>query len=275
MSGHDLHTHTTASDGTESAAQLVTLAAERGVKKLAVTDHDCTDALSDADHACHLAGVTLVPGVEISVTWQGRLLHIVGLNIDPSNPELQAGLKTNQHERIKRAERMTHSLAKAGLPDVGERALELANGMITRTHFARALVEEGAAKDARAVFKRYLVPGKPGYVRAEWAAMDRAVGWIRSAGGQAVVAHPLRYNMTRRWLKRTLEAFAEVGGEGMEVVTGTSQPEDIATSAVLANEHGLFASVGSDFHSPQHYPRAPGLSQPLPADCTPIWQHWK
>lgn len=275
MFDYDLHTHTVASDGTESASALVALAAERGVKTLAVTDHDCTNALDEAELACDATEVSLIAGVEISVTWQGRLLHIVGLNINPSQPELEVGLKQNQKKRSQRAERMGRSLARVGLPDIGQRATELAAGMITRTHFARALVEHGAAKDVRAVFKHYLRPGKPGYVNTEWATIDQAIGWIRTAGGQAVLAHPLRYKMSRSWLKRTLTAFAEAGGVGLEVLTGSNQPQDTAYSAALANEHGLLASVGSDFHSRQQYPRAPGLNQSLPEDCAPIWQHWQ
>lgn len=272
---YDLHTHSTASDGAYAPAELVRHAHAAGVTHLALTDHDCTDGLLEAQAEAARCGLKLIPAVEISTTWQGKSVHIVGLNISPDCPALQQGLARLQAQRMTRAEEMGRRLAKDGIEGGFEAARSLAGfGMITRTHFAQYLASLGLAGSVRQVFERYLVQGKPGYVHTEWAGMEEAVGWIRNAGGVAVLAHPQRYPLTGSWLRRLLTEFKAAGGEGLEVVAGASSLGDIQSSAAAARRHGLLASVGSDFHSPDNAWLKLGRLQPLPTDLTPVWSLW-
>ena len=272
---YDLHTHSTASDGAYTPAVLVRHAYEAGVTHLALTDHDCTDGLVEAQTEASQCGLTLIPAVEISTTWHGKSVHIVGLRIDPDNPELKCGLARLQAQRLSRAEEMGRNLAKKGIEGGFEAARELAGlGMITRTHFAKFLANQGLAASVRAVFDHYLVQGKPGYVHTEWAGLEEAVGWIKNAGGVAVVAHPQRYKLTGSWLRRLLTEFKASGGEALEVVAGTSNLGDIQSSASAARRHELLASVGSDFHSPDHSWLKLGHLPELPGDLTPVWNLW-
>lgn len=272
---YDLHTHTFYSDGALSPAELVARAAANGVQVLALTDHDVTDGLPEARAASEAAGITLVPGVEISVTWGGQTVHVVGLNIDTADTALQAGLARMREFREWRADEMGRRLAKAGIPGATEGARQRAQkGLVSRTHFAQFLVAAGHAADVRSVFKKFLVSGKPGYVPGQWASLDEAIGWIVAAGGQAVLAHPARYKITATRLKKLLEEFRAAGGAAIEVVSGSHSRDDMFRFAQLARAHDLLASSGSDFHSPQNYHMDLGPMPPLPEGCTPIWQAW-
>lgn len=278
MSGpriHDLHTHTYYSDGQLSPAELVARAATRGVHVLALTDHDVTDGLPEARAAADAAGLAFVNGVEISVTWNTQTVHVVGLGIDTAHGGLQDGLARLREFRVWRAEEIGRRLDKAGIPDAtaGARARSRC-GLVSRTHFAHFLVGAGHAPDVRSVFRKYLVPGKPGHVPGQWAALEDAVDWIRGAGGQAVLAHPARYKMTATRLKKLLGEFREVGGEAIEVVSGSHSRDDVFRFAELSRRFGFMASTGSDYHGPQNFYMDVGGLPPLPEDCIPVWRDW-
>ena len=272
MTCYDLHSHSTASDGSLSPTELVARAIEHNVDVLALTDHDGTEGVTEARQAVQGSSLRLISGVEISVTWGGTTIHIVGLNIDIGNRTLQQGLSDMRHYRIGRAEEIAKRLDKAGIPDALEGARKYASDiMLGRVHFAKFLVEHDYAKDINDVFKRYLVRNKPGYVPGEWASLEDAVNWITSAGGQAVIAHPARYKITATKLRRLIGEFKEAGGIGFEVVSGRQHPEEIKTMAALAEKFELFASRGSDFHSPDNTWVELGRLPELPESCVPIW----
>jgi predicted metal-dependent phosphoesterase TrpH len=273
---YDLHTHSYCSDGACSPGALVARAAAAHIDTLALTDHDSTDGLDEAREAALGLGVRLVNGVEISVTWSGKTLHIVGLNIDPACAPLQAGLAGLRRIRVDRAAEMAERLANYGISEALEGVRRLAEGgMVTRTHFAKYLYSLGLAGDVRDAFERYLKRGKPGYVSTQWAELQDAIGWIRAAGGDAVVAHPQRYDLTGSWLRRLLGDFKEMGGTAMEVASGTAPPGDVQSSAALARRFGLFASCGSDFHDPEGgWPKL-GRLPSLPPDLVPVWRNWE
>ncbi len=271
----DLHCHSSISDGVLNPAELVQRAAEKGVDVLALTDHDDVAGLAEASQKAQECGIGFINGVEISVTWSGVTLHVVGLNINANHPDLQAGLAAIQEGRRERAERIGHELGKHGIADAFDGAMRHAANprLIGRTHFARHLIEQGVCKDVRTVFKKYLVRGKPGYVAHEWTALENALAWIRASGGQAVLAHPGRYDLKGKATRRLLGEFKDLGGEGVEVVTGSHTPDQHALFAELANFYGLTASRGSDFHAPGEY-RELGGGPDLPLKCTPIWHNW-
>lgn len=272
---YDLHSHSTASDGTLRPAELVVRAADAGVDVLALTDHDTTEGVQEAALAAGARGIGLVPGLEISVTWSGQTVHIVGLNVDPGHPRLQQGLAQLRQFRDWRAEEIGRRLAKKRIEGAFEGARAFSNGrLISRTHFARYLVQIGAAKDERDVFKHYLVKGKPGHVPGKWAGLEEAVGWILAAGGQAVVAHPARYKMTRSKLRRLFGDFRECGGVALEVVSGSHSRDDYFMMARHAREFGFLASAGSDFHNPDNPWIQLGRLAALPEDCVPVWRDW-
>lgn len=271
----DLHTHSTASDGTLSPRALVERASERGVAVLALTDHDTVEGIAEAAAAAHDRGLTLIPGVEISVTWNARTIHVVGLDVDPAQPVLRRGLAGLLEFRCWRAEEIGRRLAAHGFPDAFEGAKALSNGtLIGRTHFARFLVGRRVAADVGGVFKRFLIRGKPGHVAGDWASLEDAVGWIRAAGGQAVLAHPARYTLTRTKMIALLGQFRELGGVGLEVVTGSHSRDDAFRFAQHAREQRLLASAGSDYHGPETPWLELGRLPPLPPGCTPIWHDW-
>jgi predicted metal-dependent phosphoesterase TrpH len=276
MLNYDLHCHSSVSDGVLSPAELVQRAAEKGVDVLALTDHDDIGGLAEAAKAAEAAGIGFVNGVEISVSWSGVTLHVVGLNVEPAHPSLIAGLETIQAGRRERAERIGRELGKHGIADAFEGALRHAANprLIGRTHFARFLIEQGVCKDVRSVFRKYLVRGRPGFVTHEWASLENAVSWIRASGGQAVLAHPGRYDLKGKATRRLLGEFKQLGGEGVEVVTGSHTPDQHALFAELANLYGLTASRGSDFHAPGEHGRELGGGPSLPDKCTPIWHNW-
>jgi predicted metal-dependent phosphoesterase TrpH len=265
----DLHAHSDASDGQLTPAALVARAAAAGLKTLALTDHDSVAGLAAADAAARPLGLDLVPGVEISVGWEGHTVHVLGLGIEPDSPTLNAGLTDLQAARAVRARTIQTRLAKARVPvevDDSDPA------RLTRTHFARALVAAGHASSLREAFQRFLTHGRAGYVRGDWASLEAAVGWIRAAGGIAVLAHPLRYKLSATKRRALLTAFQAAGGEGIEVVWGNASPDEIATAAELARRQGLMASVGSDFHGPEQHWLALGRLPALPRDLTPVWE---
>lgn len=269
---YDLHSHSIASDGTLTPTDLVQRAHRQGVQVLALTDHDTTDGLPEAGRAAAQVGLALVPGVEISVTWERRTIHVVGLNVDAGHPALQTGLAQLREFRHWRAEEIGRRLAKADVPDALAGASRYASGsIIGRTHFAHYLVEIGRAASVREVFKRFLVKDKPGHVPGQWAALADAVGWIRSAGGQAVIAHPARYRLTATKLRKLMAEFVAAGGEGMEVVTGSHSPDECRSMAAHVRRQGLWASCGSDYHGPENPWIELGKLPALPADCPPIW----
>jgi hypothetical protein len=274
---YDLHSHSTASDGTLTPTELVTRARANGVTTLALTDHDTVAGVAEAQAAGTRLGVTVVPGVELSATWAGKTLHIVGLALDPNTPALQRGLDRLQAQRTARAHRIAERLERLGVQDALARAQAQTGpgGEVTRTHFARALVEAGWAKTTQKALERYLLQRKPGYVPTQWPPLEEVVGWIRAAGGLAVIAHPGRYRLTGVKLTALAEAFTAAGGQGIEVVAGNHDRNQIATAARLAERHGLYASCGSDFHTPDSPWIELGRLVALPAACTPIWRAWE
>jgi 3',5'-nucleoside bisphosphate phosphatase len=273
MSNIDFHCHSEISDGLYPPREVVRLAAENQVDVLALTDHDSLGGLSDARAAAQNLGIQFVNGVEVSVTWTAKTLHIVGLNIDPTHIGLRDGLETIRSGRMKRAEKMAESLARAGIGGVLQGAVAFAINpeMIGRTHFARALVEQGHAKDVKSVFKKYLVPGKPGYVPHEWASLTDAVTWIRASGGIPVIAHPGRYDIGPNVMKRLLAEFKTAGGIGVEVVTSNHSKDQVERFAHLAVEYDLLASRGSDFHGDEDGRVQLGKIAPLPSELKPVW----
>jgi predicted metal-dependent phosphoesterase TrpH len=282
MLEYDLHCHSSVSDGLLSPADLVARAAERGVKVLALTDHDDVAGLAEAAEAAAIHGIGFINGVEISVSWKKFTLHIVGLDIDPTHSPLAQGLLGIRNGRGARAQLMAESLARSGIGGALEGAYRYAENpsLIGRTHFARFLVENSHAKDVASVFKNYLVKGKPGYVSHEWASLQEAVGWITGSGGVAVLAHPGRYMVGRKKMGSTtmrelLLEFIELGGRGVEVVCGSHAPEQYAEFARYAKEFDLLASCGSDFHGPGESYRDLGRLPDLPLDCRPVWQAWE
>lgn len=276
MSKHyDLHAHSTASDGTLSPTQLMQRAHAAGVEVMALTDHDTLEGLHEARRAARALGLGFVPGVEISVTWERVTVHIVGLGVDPESEVLGSGLAGLREFRDWRAAEIGRRLARHGIEGAFEGALAYSNGrLISRTHFARFLVEKCHAPDLRAVFRRFLVNGKPGFVAGQWAELEDAVRWIREAGGQAVIAHPARYKVNRGKLRRLIGEFVEVGGEAIEVVSGSHSRGDYFTIAAHAHDFGLLASAGSDYHGPEHPWIELGRLPELPRGCKAIWQEW-
>ena len=271
----DLHCHSNVSDGVLSPADVVARAAANGVDALALTDHDDVAGIAAARAAADAAGMTLIPGVEISVSWGGQTVHIVGVGIEPAHPGLAAGLHGIRLGRIERAQRMAADLARSGIHGAYDGAFGYAANkqMVGRTHFARWLVAQGHAPDMRTTFKRYLTRGNPGYVEHEWTSLENAVGWIRASGGMAVIAHPGRYAFNARELHLLLDAFRALGGVGIEVISGSHHPSEYGKFADLARAFGLKASRGADFHAPDEGSDI-GCLPALPHYCQPVWQGW-
>jgi len=248
----DLHCHSNRSDGALSPSAVVRHAAAGGVDLLALTDHDQVSGLAEASQAAHEAGIGLVSGVEVSVTWRGTTLHVVGLGFDAEDADLAAGLARVRSGRTRRAQAMARALEDVGIRDAFDGALRHVGdaAMIGRTHFARHLAEIGAVANVRDAFRHFLVPGKPGYVPQQWAVLAEAIGWIRRAGGHAVLAHPGRYRLSAGAMRDLLGEFREAGGLGLEVVTSSHSPDQYRVFGALARAYGLHASRGSDFHAP-------------------------
>jgi len=259
-----------------SPTQLIDLAARNGVDAVALTDHDTTDGLEEAARAAKAAGIVLVPGVEVSVSWGDTPLHVVGLAVDPAAPGLAAGLRSIRDGRLGRAQRISDALEGLGLGRTLEGALALAENkeMVSRSHFARYLVGEGRVRNTQAAFDKYLANGKPAYVAHRWAGLEEALAWIRSAGGVAVLAHPGRYDLKPMMRHEMLLQFRAFGGEAIEVVCGSHRPEEYALWQREALEHGFLASRGADYHGPGESTWEPGRLPPLNPALTPVWSKW-
>jgi len=270
---YDLHSHSTASDGTLDPTRLLERAGAAGVDVLALTDHDTLAGLAEADVAACAAGLSLIPGVEISVSWRHMTIHVLGLNVSPAYQPLIDGLAGLQESRILRAEEIAHKLEKSGIAGALKGAQKHCKGnILSRSHFAYFLVETGRAASVRDVFKHYLVRGKPGFVSGQWAPMEEALRWIIDAGGLPVIAHPARYGLTRTKLNRLVSEFQEAGGVGIEVVSGSHSRDEALHMAAIARTRDLFASCGSDFHGPEKPWVELGRLHDFPMGCTPIWQ---
>ena len=270
----DLHCHSCVSDGTLTPEALAQRAKANGVELWALTDHDEVGGQRRASDAAEAVGLPYLPGVEISVTFAGLTVHIVGLGIDPENAALIKGLADTRDGRIARAHEMADGLAKVGIRDAFEGALCYAGNpeLIARTHFARYLVETGVCASTHEVFRKYLVEGKPGFVEHRWASLGNAVKWITQADGIAVIAHPGRYKFSVNAEYALFTEFKGHGGRGVEVVTGSHTSADYDKYATLAIEFDLLASRGSDFHSPEESRTDLGTLAALPARLTPVWE---
>jgi 3',5'-nucleoside bisphosphate phosphatase len=273
---YDLHCHSTVSDGTLTPTALVERAAVRGVTVLALTDHDEIAGLAEARLAAAGAGLKFIDGTELSVSWRDLTLHIVGLGIDPESPALVEGMRVIRSGRLGRARLIGESLERAGIRGAFEGASRFAANeqLLSRTHFARFLVEAGHVKDVREVFKRYLTPGKPGYVEHVWASLADAVGWIHGAGGQAVLAHPGRYKVDRAGMLELLAEFKDRGGDAIEVMTSSHTHAQYAEYASYALRFGFLGSCGSDYHGPGESWMDFGELPPMPPGLTPVWYAW-
>ena len=270
----DLHCHSVVSDGTLTPEALAERAASHGVELWALTDHDEIGGQARAAAAAKAVGMRYVTGVEISVTFLGKTVHIVGLGMDTDNAVLCEGLERTRGGRRLRAQDMADGLAKVGIKGAFEGALQYVSNpdLISRTHFARHLVETGVCKDTNEVFRKYLTEGKPGFVGHRWASLKDAVGWITGAGGMAVVAHPARYKFSPNEEFALFTEFKGHGGRGVEVVTGSHSAAEYVTYAATAQEFGLAASRGSDFHSPLESHTELGTLPYLPGGLTPVWE---
>lgn len=269
----DLHSHSTHSDGLMTPAAMAARAASQGVKVFALTDHDELSGLAEARAEAEARGMRFIDGVEISVTWQSGTLHIVGLNIDPQHAGIVRGLNTVRAGRHARAERIAADLERVGVEGAleGARRHALNPELVSRAHFARYMVERGLVKDTNAAFKRYLTPGKPGYVAHQWATLAESLDWITAAGGLAVIAHPGRYKLNNRESESLLGEFRDRGGAAVEVVTGSHTQDQYATWARYAQRFGLMASAGTDFHGPDESYLDFGKLPDLPFGVTPVW----
>ncbi len=276
MLNADLHCHSNVSDGVLSPAEVAVRAKANGVELWALTDHDEIGGIPAARQAATEVGLRFVAGVEISITWAGKTVHIVGLGIDECHPALVGGLESVRGGRVRRGMEMAAELEQAGIPGAFEGALKHAGNpdMLGRTHFARFLVESGVRPSVAEVFRDFLVEGKPGYVPHRWATLEQAVTWIRASGGRAVIAHPGRYGFDAMRMGALVDSFRELGGEGIEVVTGSHTPDQYDDFARIARASGLLASRGSDFHGPSESRVDLGTLPPLPAGVTPVWHDW-
>ena len=270
----DLHCHSVVSDGTLTPEDLAARAKANGVELWALTDHDEIGGQHRAAAAAHAQGMAYLTGVEISVTFADTTVHIVGLGFDPHDTRLAEGLAATRGGRGERAKDMAEQLAQAGIPGAYEGALQFVGNpaLISRTHFARFLVETGVCKDTSEVFRKYLIEGKPGYVPHRWASLGNAVRWITEAGGMAIIAHPARYKFSANEEFALFSEFKTHGGRGVEVVTGSHSAAEYVTYAAMAKEFGLAASRGSDFHSPDESHTDLGTLPLLPGQLTPVWE---
>ena len=270
----DLHCHSTVSDGTLAPEDLAARASANGVELWALTDHDEISGQHRAAVAAKACGMRYLTGTEISVTFVNQTVHIVGLGFDPDDSNLIEGLRKTRGGREERAKEMAAGLAKVGIKGAFEGALTFVSNpeLISRTHFARFLVESGVCKETNEVFRKYLTDGKPGFVPHRWASLKDAVGWVNGAGGMAVIAHPARYKFTPTQEFALFSEFKAHGGKGVEVVTGSHTTAEYGIYAEMAREFGLAASRGSDFHSPTESHTELGALPFLPAKLIPIWE---
>jgi 3',5'-nucleoside bisphosphate phosphatase len=270
----DLHCHSVVSDGTLTPEALAARAKANGVELWALTDHDEIGGQARAAAAAAANDMAYLTGVEISVTFAHETVHIVGLGFDATNPIIVNGLAKTRGGREERAMEMSDGLAKVGIKGAYDGALKFVGNpeLISRTHFARFLVESGVCKDTYEVFRKYLTEGKPGYVPHSWAKLGDAVSWITQSGGVAVIAHPGRYKFTANEEFALFSEFKTHGGLGVEVVTGSHTVAEYVEYAAVAKEFGMAASRGSDFHSPDESRIDLGTLPMLPGDLTPVWE---
>ena len=270
----DLHCHSVVSDGTLTPEALAERAKANGVELWALTDHDEIGGQQRAAAAAKAQGMHYLTGTEVSVTFAGQTVHIVGLGFDAENPEIVQGLRNTRGGREQRAMEMSDSLAKAGIKGAYEGALKFVGNpeLISRTHFARFLVESGVCRETNEVFRKYLTEGKPGYVPHRWATLGEAVGMIRAAGGTAVIAHPGRYKFTPTEEYALFTEFIGHGGRAVEVVTGSHTAAEYVKYADMAQEFELLASRGSDFHAPAESRTDLGALPWLPGQLRPVWE---
>jgi predicted metal-dependent phosphoesterase TrpH len=269
-----LHCHSVISDGTLTPEELAERAKANGVHLWALTDHDELGGQKRAREAASALNIDYLGGVEISVTWMGETIHIVGLGIDADHIGIIEGLRQTRDGRANRAQLMAEQLLKAGIPGAYEGALHFAGNheLISRTPFSRFLVEQGVCRNTEHVFKNYLIEGKPGYVPHQWASLDNAVNWIKSAGGVAVIAHPGRYSrLNAMQMDELYKHFKDLGGLAIEVITGSHSPDQYKTFAKIAQQYGFLASRGSDFHDPNESHVDLGNLPHLPDHLTPVW----
>lgn len=272
----DLHSHTTASDGRLEPKDLVERALSFDIEVLAITDHDTVDGLALAKQYVqdNNLPIKIINGIEISTVWQNKDIHIVGLNIDPENEQLSALIEQQKQHRITRSELIAERLQKATREGVLEEVRQIAgDAPVTRAHFAKWLVDNGYAKTMQMVFKKYLTRNNPGYVPPNWCSMKDAVDAIHAAGGFAVLAHPGRYKLTAKWIKRLLAAFVEANGDAMEVAQPQQAQQERRNLADYAIQYKLLASQGSDFHYPSPWMEL-GRNLWLPAGVEPVWKDW-
>ncbi len=273
---YDLHCHSHFSDGDLSPTDLVNLAFDNGVTHLALTDHDTLDGIPEAKRVADSVGIELINGIELSCTWNKQLVHVVGLNVTPSSPALMSAVQENKQRRRERAEAMYEDLEQHGI-DVRDAVTQLigAHGVPTRPHFADALVSAGYAKDKKQAFKRFLIKGKPGYIPMLWPDLNQIGHAITHADGVAVLAHPMRYKLTRTKLSWLIKDMVEAGINGIEVCTASTDKQQVAMLSDLAQKFRLLASTGSDFHSPNQPWAKLGRVDPLPSLLTPVWEAFK
>jgi predicted metal-dependent phosphoesterase TrpH len=272
--GVDLHTHSTCSDGVLAPEALVAVLAAAGIRLFALTDHDTVAGLAAAAAAARALGILAIPGIELSASWQGRGIHVVGLGIDPDAAALGAALADLARRRAARAEAIAARLERAGAPGRAMQAALAGEAVPTRTHMARALVALGAARDVGAAFKCWLAKGTPGYVATDWPTLEATVAVVNGAGGAAVLAHPLRYPLSAGQRRQLAAAFRSAGGAGLEVVTGGAPAHQLETATGLALRAGLQGSVGSDCHDPALPWQRPDRLAKLPAAVVPVWGRW-
>ncbi|MCU0764352.1 MAG: PHP domain-containing protein [Hydrogenophaga sp.] len=274
LTNADLHCHSVVSDGTLTPEALAQRAKDNGVELWALTDHDEIGGQQRAMAAARAVGLPYLTGAEISVTFAGTTVHIVGLGMDPEHPALVAGLRATRGGREQRARDMAADLARVGIQGAYEGAVKYADNpeLVSRTHFARFLVETGVCRDTSEVFRRYITEGKPGFVPHRWASLSDAVHWITGAGGVAIIAHPGRYKLTANEEYALFTEFKAHGGQGVEVMTGAHGPADYLKYTDYCREFGLVASRGSDFHSPEESHTDLGKLPYLPGNVTPVWE---
>jgi len=269
----DLHCHSDCSDGALSPRDLVFRAKEKGVSVLAITDHDTIAGWQMAEVAASEAGLQLIPGIEFSSQWMNSSVHIVGLNIDVESTDLHSAIDVQTLSREQRSQQIAEKLHKLGIEGSLEGSQKIAgNAILARPHFAQYLIANGYAKDMNAAFKKYLGQGKPADVKYQWPDIARVVGWIKAAGGIAVLAHPAKYDLSRTKLCKILDEFVEAGGEAIEIISGHQPPNITQDMVRIANQYNLYASCGSDFHQPNQPWQELGKFGALPEKAKPVWQ---
>lgn len=274
----DLHSHSTRSDGVLTPSALAERAKRNGVELWALTDHDEVSGIAEARAAAADLRMPFIAGVEVSVTWAGKTVHIVGLGIDENNADLKEGLRQTRSGRERRAHDIAAELEKAaGIRGAYEGAMQYVGNpdLISRSHFARFLVEKGVCKSVSEVFQHYLADGKPGFVAHRWVKLSDALGWIQQAGGVAVIAHPGRYDLSDVALTALMEEFKQLGGVAIETVTGSHTPDQYAEFHNIARRMQFDSSRGSDFHSPDDCEVDIGFLPALKPSATPVWHRWQ